>query len=488
MKKEKIKVILSNFKHKLLLILCKPITYFVLFSVIILFCVYNYINNNIQLSYNVYNFYNQHFVIKKFPNAPNTQNVSTDSIKPFAYSGKKIIYFKPDSLGRTTGVHLQISKKDLVTKKQAMSSKLFPKGYAPYYFDSYVFKPFYLYSKQTLLSYPIISNPNYQNNVYALPTNIVQGGLFARDINFKKQTYQFISSDTFDSDDYNPNYYWDVFSKKSKHKDIANNYVPAYLNTGKNKLLVSYLGGVVDPYANQAYAIRDIQDYPDYVQEQLIKKLKQLPNNYHLDLTIQLEYYNKRLLPRSIDYQWIFLTKDNNGQIVKQSFKLPLINQNTRNQLSYSQIDVHFPDLYPNDEFDYDDLTKIFDKCEDLLFKGHLPHSMFQDGYELSNETALETVQGDANADEDDTDASEHYAQPAHDGLVPNGTDLTNTPLISAWKIKPLLLYVSVSIVYCICELILLVIFILFLWFRKSKAYQTIKQKAKSFYASPNKQ
>lgn len=484
MKKKKIKNILSNFKHKLLLILCKPITYFALFSVIILFCVYNYIDNNVQLSYNVYNLYNQHFVIKKFPNAPNTQNVSTDSIKPFAYSGKKIIYFKPDSLGRTTGVHLQISKKDLVTQKQAISSKLFPKGYAPYYFDSYVFKPFYLYSKQTLLDYPIISNPNYQNNVYTLPTNIVQGGLFARDNGLKRETYQFVSTDTGDQEDHNydPNFDWDKFIQKSKHKDIANDYVPKYLNTGKNKLLVSYLGGMVNPYIGQGYAIRDIQDHPNYVQEQLIKKLKQLPDNYHLDLSIQLEYYNKRLIPRSIDYQWTFLTKNANGQVAKQNFKLPLINQNTKNQLSYSQIDVHFPDFYPNDEPVYDDFAKIFDKHEDLLFKGYLPNSKLQDGYSLSNENARETLQND----EDPEDDPAHYAQPAHDGLVPNGTDLTNTPLISAWKIKPLLLYVSVSIVYCICELILLVIFIAFLCFKKTKAYQLIKQKAKSFYVSLN--
>lgn len=327
------------------------------------------------VSYSLYSFLVPRISNKCFTDA-------SSSTKHFVkYSRhKQIIWFKPDKLKRTRGVHLQIAKNELVNQSTSVLPQLIPKGYVPYRFDSLTFVSFDLLSKQTILSAPFVNDVNYQNNVYTIPTNIAQSGLFAQSIAKKKETYQYALSNIDKASAYSyvtAPYGFNVLNR------TANSFVPKYLNQGKNKKLVAYLD-YVD--INDGVPINPlfIQVSPNYINEQLAKKLSALPKGYHLDLIIKLNYNANELIPRSINYKWTFLHKNKQGRVLKQTYPLPIWQAKNKRTYSKLRINVRFPvglNSYFWSNMTYGELND-----PTVLFAGQMPKSIYHDGYRIYND------------------------------------------------------------------------------------------------------
>lgn len=390
----------------------------------------------------------------------NKQNTSNSNNDVFKYHDEKIInYFPLDNQGRTKGVQIQISKADLVRNKQAVSPYLVPKGYTPYKFDSYNFKPFYLYSKQTLLSYPIIDNPNYRNNVYTLPTNIAQSGLFARSMYNKRGTYQFAPDKS------------NMYISKGKKYFIPNIYIPKHLKQGSNRLLISYLSRINSPFGLH-FDRNNVQDSPNYIQEQLIKKLKQLPKGYHLSLVIKLKYTGTNKIPNNIDYQWCYLSKNKQGATIEHNYNLPIIHTNNNYALNTNSIIVFFPNYNVNN---WPQTNKINedDKYENnkrvlKLFKGNLDADTINEGYQLAGDPDAAFITPNPDAVQIiDTDYVNTYVSGPN--CPPTDSPQLSTPLISCFS-QNKVLYVIVILLSCVLiELIFTLIWFVCYYLNKVK-------------------
>lgn len=172
-----------------------------------------------------------------------------------------------------------------------------------------------LLSKQTLLDSSIVNNPNGYNNFYTIPTNIKQSGLYANKSGLYKNQYK----------------------------------VPEHLRRPEN--LIPYVGAspyINGDYLNKSYVYNKIQDSPNYINQQLIKKLKSLPDNYYLDLCIYLHYYHS-VMPNKITYIWTFFNVKADSSIVYHKYKLPILHCHaTKKYSNYVNISVFPPSNTPN--------------------------------------------------------------------------------------------------------------------------------------------
>ena len=409
--------------------------------------------------------------ISFFKNAPNTQKQIR---KPFIYSNKQIVYYNPDSLKRTTGAYIQLGKNDLARNQSKLIPYLLPKGYMPYKFASYNFKPFYLYSKQTLFNYPLISNPNYKNNVYTIPTNIAQGGLFAKNAYHKRDTYQFaaITGDSCDS-----NYYdergWGDFTQRTLNGNTLNDQLPKRLNQGKNKLLISYLG-YCGRLRQEINLFKDVQDSPNYIQNQLVQKLRQLPKGYHLALQIKLHYLRNYKIPISITYQWSYLNKNKYNQTVKHNYKLPILHSKIQKKIGKCKINVLFPN-YSLDDHPFSKLSRYDDysfyemnKKIPNLYNGYLDASILNNGYELINEPRYGMFCDDEDFQTGAIDPIDIDYVTFFISDTPPTNRLTGTPLINCFKDHKLMYFSVILVSWLICEIIFTIIWLIWKHYKNS--------------------
>src|SRR5699024_2811855 len=204
------------------------------------------------------------------------------------------------------GVHIQLNKADLIpTNKQvAIDNDIVPNGYVPYWFDSVIYNDFPLLSKQVLLDSSITNDPNYYNNFYTLPTQVKYGGLYAKNNTLYKKSMFYAAA-------LDPNGYrlfpYDAFPKR--------------LLSYKN--FTPYFGYYDTDYNAIDYESSEIQDSPLYIQAQLINALKELPDDYYLDLAISLSYSNTGFVDE-IDYDWTFFDKQGKT-LTEHNVKLPIM-------------------------------------------------------------------------------------------------------------------------------------------------------------------
>lgn len=290
-------------------------------------------------SYYAYNNYMPFLSFIKTKQAPNSESLnSTDYHILFFDGDKHVEFFKCNNLRQAQGVHVQLSKSDLIpkAKQKPINQNIIPSGYVPYRFNSLVFGQFQLLSKQTLVDGSIAKNPNYYNNFYTIPTNIAQSGLYAQD--------------------------------DEMYREALEGNIPRHLKKRKN--LVPFVGP--SPYTgdgsdpDDSYLDNEIQDSPNYIQGQLIKKLKSLPRNYHLDFCIYL-HYDAGNMPDRITYAWAFFNDEADGSVTYHEYKLPILHYHVaKKYFNYVNISVFPPGNTPD--------------SIDTSFSAEQPGSLFDDG------------------------------------------------------------------------------------------------------------
>ena len=332
--------------------------------------------------------YNRYIPLKSYlttAQAPYSVGSPDTDYEPLPFAGhKQIIWFGSDGFRNPQGVHVQLSKSDLIKPEQQtkINSKIVPSGYVPYQFDSLTYGKFYFLAKQTLIDSSITDNPNYYNNFYTIPTNVKQGGLYTKNTNtFKNSMYNryVIVGGPGDPD-------------VPKHIRNRKNFVPFF-----GYSLVDDDG---DP--DESYAYDYIQDSPDYINQQLEKKLQELPKGYYLDLCIYLNYYYGHI-PDSISYFWTFFNKD---KLIARNIKMPIYHVKGKD-IKHVTISTVMPDS--SFGLDYDGYGI---NTPDTMYKdSKLDWRVLWHGYHLSDDTSNLAAEKFGSSDYHSKVTNEHYTK-----------------------------------------------------------------------------
>lgn len=317
-------------------------------------------------SYYAYNSYMPLVSFWTTKQSPNSTSNFSKVYKPLSFhQNKQIVYFACNHQRQAQGVHIQISKKDLIAKNKQVkiNSNIIPSGYVPYRFNSLIYKDFQLFSKQTLLDSSIVKNPNYYNNFYTIPTNIKQSGLYAKNGNLIDQSA----------------YYSYIL-----HDGELSNWIPKHLNKHDNLVpFVDEIDTSEDSEDINESFLASIQDSPDYINRQLEKTLKLLPSGYHLDLCIYLDYSLAGFVDQ-IDYYWTFLNK-NRQNVTAYDINLPICHMEGK-AIKHVKIDSFLPDNSFATHYSSLD-TPSFYHYPLAYLNGHLPRQVMWHGYHLSDDT-----------------------------------------------------------------------------------------------------
>ena len=323
-----------------------------------------------------YQAYSKYMPMKSYLTIKQNPYSTTDPIyeyQPLLFTGhKQIVWYTCDKYRNARGVHIQLNKADLipVNKQVAIDNDIVPNGYVPYWFDSVVYNDFPLLSKQVLLDSSITNDPNYYNNFYTLPTQVKYGGLYAKNNDLYKKSMFYAAA-------LDPNGY----------RLFPYDALPKRLLSYKN--FTPYFGYYDTNYNTIDYESSEIQDSPLYIQAQLINALKELPNNYYLDLAISLSYSYTGFVDE-IDYDWTFFDKQGKT-LTEHNVKLPIMHvkgkavkhvsvngflpDNTYDA-GYSSLDVPYYRGHPGSLF------------SDLEYRnGGLPWQVIFFGYRLTDDT-----------------------------------------------------------------------------------------------------
>lgn len=324
-------------------------------------------------SYNAYHKYMPFVSCLTTKQAKDTKEFVKNPSGLLSFTGKKqIIWFSSAIDQPNHGVHIQISKKDLIDKKDRVpiDSKIIPQDYVPYAFDSITFGKFKMLAKQTLLSNEILKDPNCYNNFYTITTNVKQGGLYAANTRM-----------------YNNNKITEINVPKrfTKRKNLIPFVGPEYCFD---------LEGEGDNYdiLAPAYIRRGLQDSPDYISNQIIKGLKAIPENCYLDLSINIRY-SVGGIPNSVVYTWCYFYK-HNTKLVGYKYDLPILHKKTVKGIANRVIVYIFPpatNYYP-DEIKYD-----FEKPGTLYSDGFLSYQTILHGYHATADSNAMAAFDDSN-------------------------------------------------------------------------------------------